>query len=323
MTLHVPDPAIRAEAPAPGTLVGSGIGPGAVSARPEPSEPVPMRLWIMSDLRVDLAPFDLPDTPPDFDAVIVAGGIGPGLCRSVRWLAQALDGHRRGRPVVLVPGPAEFLDGVPVAEALAEAVPLARTLGIALLHDASVRLGDPTSCGVHVLGATLWPSFAVDGAANERQARAHARHRWSVRGRATSAPGVPFFPHDAAGGHHRSRAYIEDALSSVVAGGYGHVPDPVVAGIRGGDRAVVVTAYPPSRSCLPPALARPLLDPWRVCWHVSDLDGVMESWGAPVAWVHGQVPATCDLRIGRTRVVSNSFARDPTAGFDPCRTIVV
>ncbi|MBL7309680.1 hypothetical protein INQ13_25145, partial [Escherichia coli] len=74
----------------------------------------------------------------------------------------------------------------------------------------------------------------------------------SVRARATSAPGVPFYPHDAAGGHHRSRAYIEDALSSVVAGGYGHVPDPVVAGIRGGDRAVVVSHHAPRIRSLPP-----------------------------------------------------------------------
>ena len=292
--------------------------------RPASSEPVPLRLWVLSDLRVDLAPIDLSANAPEYDAVVVAGGIGPGLRRSVRWLAQALDSHRGDRPAIFIPGPAEFCDGVPVAEALAEAVPVARDLGIALLHDGAVRLGDPRWCGIHILGATLWPSFGVDGAGNARPARAHARHRWSVRARARSAPGVPFYPHDAAGGHHRSRAFIEDALSSIVVSGYGHVPDPVVAGIRGGDRAVVVTAYPPSRSCLPPTLARPLLDPWRVCWHASDLEAVMEAWGAPVAWVHGQVPTACDLRIGRTRVVSNPRdAGDPTGGFAPRRTIIV
>ncbi|MCJ2054100.1 hypothetical protein [Methylobacterium sp. J-070] len=291
-----------------------------------PTQPMPLRLWVLSDLRVDLNPFELDAAPPRFDAAVVAGGICPGLCDAVLWLARALDGRRDDRPVILVPGPVEFCDGVPVGEALARAVPLARELGITLLHDTSIRLGDPETSGVHILGATLWPDFAVDGTANSREARAHARHRWSIKDLASSAPGIPFLPHDAAGAHHRSRAYIEDALSAVVvgSGGYGSVAASVIPSILTGDRVVVATAYPPSRSCLPPDLAEPLLDPWRVNWHASDLDAVMQAWGAPAVWVHGNVPAVLDRRIGRTRVVSNPRNRgDPTSGFEPFRTILV
>ena len=319
MTLHVSLPNVRSEAPEPGK-------PGAVCAHDKRSEPVPYRLWILSDLRIDQAPYTLPDPLPDFDVLLVAGGIAPGLCRSVRWLAEALDGRQGTRRVVVVPGPAEFLDGEPVGEALAEAVPLGSAMGITVLHDGAVRFGDPLRPGLFILGATLWIDFALDGFENARIARAHARNRWLVSGRASSARGVPFLPHDAAGAHARSRAYIEDALNSLAVGAglYGHAPNPALPGIRPGDRAVVVTAYAPSRSCLPPTFARPILDPWRVCWHASDLDAVMQGWGAPVAWVHGNVPKAGDLRIGQTRVVSNPRdARDPTGGFDPCRTIIV
>lgn len=323
MTLQVPLPTVPGEAPRPAE---PGAEPGLVPARDRRSEPVPHRLWILSDLRTDRAPQALPDPLPDFDALLVAGGIAPGLCRSVRWLAEALDGRQGDRPVVIVPGPAEFLDGEPVGEALAGAVPLGAALGITVLHDSAVRLGAPLRPGLFILGATLWTDFALDGADNARIARAHARNRWAVSGRASSAPGVPFLPHDAAGAHARSRAYIEDALNSLAVGAglYGHAPNPALPGIEPGDRAVVVTAYAPSRSCLPPTLARPLLDPWRACWHASDLDRVMQGWGAPVAWVHGNVPYAGDLRIGHTRVVTNPYdPNEPANGFDIHRTILV
>jgi hypothetical protein len=326
VTLHVPDPITRADARAPVMPADAAAVPAATATRPEPSEPEPIRLWVMSDLRVDRTDHRLPDPLPDFDALLVPGGIAPGLCRSVQWLAEALDGRQGRRPVVLVPGPAEYLDGEPVSEALAQAVSLGETLGITVLHDGAFRLGDPQRPGIMVLGATLWVDFALDGVENARTARAHARNRWTVTDRAASAPGKPFFPHDAAGAHARSRAYIEDALNAVAVGAglYGHMPNPVVDGIGPGDRAVVVTAYAPSRSCLPPTLARPVLDPWRVCWHASSLDPLMEGWGAPVVWIHGNVPQACDLRLGRTRVVSNPYdPRNLTNGFDASRTILV
>jgi ABC-type lipoprotein export system ATPase subunit/GNAT superfamily N-acetyltransferase len=60
---------------------------------------------------------------------------------------------------------------------------------------------------------------------------------------------VPFFPHDAAGAHARSRAFIEDALNAVAvgAGSYGHMPNPVLRDIGPGDRAAVVTGFAPPR----------------------------------------------------------------------------
>ncbi|MEG9528966.1 MAG: hypothetical protein MIL41_24890, partial [Hyphomicrobiales bacterium] len=175
MTLHVPDPVARAEVHAPAPTEGPSAVPAAPGARSAPPKPVPFRLWTLSDLRIDRAPHVLPDPLPDFDALLVPGGIAPGLCRSVRWLADALGGRQGRRPVVLVPGPAEYLDGEPVGEALAEAVPLGAALGITVLHDGAVRLGDPLRPGLIILGATLWTDFALDGVENARTARAHAR----------------------------------------------------------------------------------------------------------------------------------------------------
>ena len=102
-------------------------------------------------------------------------------------------------------------------------------------------LGDPLRPGLIILGATLWTDFALDGVENARTARAHARSRWTVSDKAASAPGVPFFPHDAAGAHARSRAFIEDGLNAVAVGAglYGHMPNPVLRDIGPGDRAAV------------------------------------------------------------------------------------
>jgi predicted phosphodiesterase len=62
-----------------------------------------MRLWIQSDLHVDLTRgWDLPaaDARPRFDVLAVAGDLIPRMERGVAWLRERVP----DRPVIYVPG---------------------------------------------------------------------------------------------------------------------------------------------------------------------------------------------------------------------------
>lgn len=290
-----------------------------------PDHEAVFRIWLLSDLRVHEADFVPPEGVPAHDAVVVAGGVRPGLAEAVRWLDAAFGDRSGDRRLILVPGALEFEDRTPVPEALALGAEAAREVGVDLLHDGSARIGAENRPGLHVIGATLWPALMHDGPRKAGEARGHARHRWKACRTTLAAPDLPFLPHDAVGAHARSRAYVEDALRGVWVNGEGFGGKPaVVTGIRGGDRSLVATAFPPLRACLPPEMARPLFDPWAPNWLGSDVAELFDGVGAPAAWVHGSVPYSLDMRVGRTRVVANPRGRrEPTAGFEPGRIITV
>ena len=284
-----------------------------------------LRLWVVSDLRVDLDPaFALPDPLPDFDALVVAGGIAPGLDRAIRWLSTALDGRQGDRPVILVPGNVEYWSDIPLVEALARGRAVARDVGVTLLSDDAVRLRSPDGSGLFVVGATLWTDWALDGGVAGRAARVAAKHSWIDGDRILLRRDRPLSPLDALGAHARSRAYVEDALTAIVyqSLGFACPPKALVEGVRPGDRAMVVTFHAPSRRSLHGDWAGWYGDAWVAASRASDLEGVMRSWGAPALWVHGNAPTAVDYAIARTRIVANPRVdRDGCTGFDP--TLVV
>lgn len=318
--------------PHPAFETGRGMMPTAGDARipcrtatPDRGSPGgrPMRLWAMSDLRIDTSAFTFPEDLPDFDAIIVAGGVSTCLEASLRWLAHALDGRHGSRPVILVPGAHEFWNGRPKAETLRRGRALAADLGIALLSDAVVRLDDGHGGGVHVVGATLWSDWALNGPPKATNARAYARYYHADCKRISLGLDTPYLPHDAAGAHARSRAFIEDVLSSVVvqASGFGVSPVALIQDAVPGDRAVVVTHHAPTGRSLPDHLFE-TCDEWVPASLASDLEGIMGAWGAPRIWIHGHVPRAVDIRIGKTRVVANPRCTERGAApFDP--TLIV
>lgn len=280
-----------------------------------------MRLWIMSDLDVsrDGHGLILPDLPPRFDALLVAGNVGTGMTASLEWLA-ALRDRLHGRPVILVPGPREYATGLPPSETLRLARETGERLGIVVLADSSVQLPDATGNAVHVIGATLWTDWALNGHFQGQLARGYARHGWSGSRGITTEDGRPWGPHDAAGAHARSRAYIEDALGSAVCQrhGFGTSPAALITGVGSGDRVVVVTHHAPSPFSLANDWPGWSGDPWHAASYATDLEGIMEAWGAPALWVHGCVPSPVDYRLGKTRVLANPRApAGETGPFDP------
>ena len=283
------------------------------------------RFWIISDLIVDRHPaFRLPDPLPEFDVLLVAGGVAIGLEPALRWLAQALDGRQGDRPVMMVAGSAELWSETPMVEAVARGREIARELGIHLLADETVRVGPPAGGGTIVVGATLWTDWCLEGRFEGRLARVAARHSWADCKRVLLRRGRPWTPIDALGAHARSRGYIEDALTSIVCQSLGVArgPGTLVPDVRPGDRAVVLTHFAPSRRSLPEDWPGWLGDAWLAASHASDLEDVMHAWGAPALWVHGRAVASADYRIGRTRVVANPLRRWKTAAtFNPALVI--
>lgn len=298
-----------------------GGGPSGDGASPA----VRLKLWILSDLRIDRDPgFHLPDPLPDHDALLVAGGVSLDLEASLRWLEGELRDRPDRRPVVMVAGRSEHGSGVPVVTALARGRDLARELGMHFLADDAVRLQNAGGAGIVVVGSTLWTDWSLNGPFKGQLARVAAKHSWRDGKRMLLRPGRPWTPIDALGVHARSRAFLEDSLTNIVIQSVGFRPPPLsmVKGVRPGDRAVVLTHHAPSRRSLGPDWPGWHADEWVAAACASNLDDIMHAWGAPVLWVHGGMSGPVDYVLGRTRVVSNPRDRPRTpAGFRP--TLVV
>lgn len=95
-------------------------GPASVGSRRENA-----RFWILSDLLIDRNPgFRLPDPLPEFDVLLVAGGVAIGLDVALNWLARALDGRQGNRPVLMVAGSAELWSETPISPTAAPIWPM-------------------------------------------------------------------------------------------------------------------------------------------------------------------------------------------------------
>ncbi len=282
-----------------------------------------MRFWIMSDLHVDdrrLPPLTLPEHLPDCDAILIAGGIASDLETSLRWIDRSMRSRCRDRPIIMVPGNDEFWNGRLMAETLSRGRELARALGITLLSDEIASLVDRRGRGVHVIGATLWTDWGLNGADRAAVARGFARGSWPDCQRIVLTQQRSWSPHVAAGAHARSRAYIEDVLTSIVCQEHGIRASPVslITGVRPGDRAVVLTHHAPSRRSLPEDwIGWCSTERWLPTAHASDLEPIMHSWGAPALWVHGHVAGGADYNVGKSRVVSNPRGTGRADAFNP------
>jgi len=309
---------------APGLLAGV-----LASARPRSGDRPQTRraFWVLSDLRLDLDPgLTLPDPPPDFDAILVAGNVAAGLTAALRGLAAALGGRQGGKPVFVVPGSVEYRSDVPLVEALARGRDIAAELGFVLLSDDAVRFGPPDGDGTVVIGATLWTDWALGASREVPSARTLARTAWEEARLVHLRRGRPLTPLDALAMHARSRAYIEDALTSVIIQSLdlGAGPNACVDCARPGDVAVVLTCHAPTPRSLPADWEGWDAAPWVAASRASSAAAAMEAWGAPRLWVHGYVPRAADHVVGRTRVVAN-----PRVGergydaFDPALVVTV
>jgi predicted phosphohydrolase len=240
------------------------------------------RLWVLSDLHRDVA--DWTPQVPDADICVVAGDVGEGLTKSLRWL-QAHVGTLM--PVIFVAGNHEFY-----RTAVREEWEAARSLhdecpDVHLLENQAIVLGD-----VRFAGCTLWTDYEIMRSPDNVDPSGDLQHAMGVSARRMNdhkkialqkQPWKRWRPHEARMAHQRSRRWLEEELA---------VPHP--------GPTVVVTHHAPHRSSIP---ARHLRDAVSAAY-ASDLSDVIDA-GKPDLWIHGHVHDSFDYEVGETRVLSN------------------
>jgi len=260
-----------------------------------------LRLHVLSDLHLEVAPFTPPVTAAD--VVVLAGDVHNGT-EGLDWAERAFPGRR----VVYVPGNHEYYDGELGTTARAVATRAAQ-LGITLLDNAAAVID-----GVRFLGTTLWTDFCLDGAERRDEVMALARP-YIVDFRAIRHRDGPFTPAASLELHRAARAWLEARLAEPFDG-----------------ETVVVTHHAPH----PGSVHARFADHPANGGFVSNLAPLM---GRAAVWIHGHTHNSFDYRANGTRVVCNPrgyvlvkrgpdaaqppFVKAENGEFDPALTLDV
>ncbi len=254
-----------------------------------------MRIWVLSDLHVDVHAWSPPDPAPDCDVLVVAGDVGERLTKRVLpWLARNF--AALGRPVVYVPGNHDFYRSNYDRE-VARAPDIARELGITLLLDGS---GPAVLGGVRFVGATLWTDFRIHG--NRQSSLDEARRVMNDHRLIRAADDYRrFAPQYAEIVHRRALSRLDATLAQPFDGA-----------------TVVVTHHAPAPPSLDDREPRGPLDGA----YVSDLTGLIEA-RRPDLWIHGHVHRRRDYGVGLTRIVANPRGYVTERTFRKARSVEV
>lgn len=235
-----------------------------------------MKLHILSDLHLSVAPLAAPDV--DADVTILAGDISRPA-EAIAW-ARALP-----RPVIYVPGNHEFYGGT-LAGTLAELRRLSAGTNVHLLERGSVVIN-----GVRFLGTTLWTDFALYDKAGKHAAVIHESlrlmhdfKRIRVGDPATPWSDLPFFtPEDSAALCSENVAWLSRMIRTPHEG-----------------PTVVVTHHAPTPQSIAARFADSVINPG----FISDFTELVGDSDAAL-WVHGHTHDSFDYTVERTRVLCN------------------
>ncbi|MBS0348756.1 MAG: metallophosphoesterase family protein [Proteobacteria bacterium] len=253
-----------------------------------------MKLQIVSDLHLGLAPCALPDTGADL--LILAGDIQRPQA-ALQW-AMALN-----RPTIYVAGNHEYYGAsIPATNRLLQ--DLSRDSQVTVLDCGEKRIGR-----LRILGATLWTDFRIAGDGSPREQVMQDAIRFS---RDFSRITIADDPPDSLSPQHCASLFAQHAdwLARRLAEPFaGHT--------------VVVTHFAPSPRSIAPRFAG---SPLNACF-VSNLEDLVANSGAAL-WIHGHTHDSFDYRLGSTRVLANprGYVRDGIAenpAFDPGLTVTV
>jgi len=235
-----------------------------------------MRLWIMSDLHLELTRgWDLPAAGkrPDFDVMIVAGDLITRMERGVKWIIERVD-----RPVIYIGGNHESY-GVDIDITLQKARLAAKGTNVHVMENDSIEID-----GVTFLGAVGWTDFNLFGD-QERAMRVAGEVMNDFKKIRIDNYGRRLRPAHTLARHLETRAFLQRELSLAKTG-----PRVVVThmsfhaeGVRRGHEYDEISAAYASRAEIPGA----------------DL------------WVYGHTHETRSFLAGDTRVVTNAKGYGP------------
>lgn len=249
-----------------------------------------MKLWIWSDLHLEMQNIAFPERAPEADAIVCAGDLC--LANALGDQAQGLI-ERYGLPMVFVPGnhefysPGKFPRTKPSDHLLMkQAAEASRSWRhrLYVLDDDVVEFG-----GVRFIGGTLWTDFRMDfvhEADLPRRMRS-APSQLADFSRIRLGDGELLTPQVMLGFHHLARGFIERQLAVPFAG-----------------KTVVVTHHLPHPDCTPAVYRGWETNHLFACGKEA-FDDILHSKTAPALWVCGHTHHASDVSIGRTRIVCN------------------
>lgn len=231
-----------------------------------------MKIQVMSDLHLTVAPFE--PSPTDADLIVLAGDIA----RPDQAIAFA---RGLGKPVVYVAGNHEFYGGS-LTGTYARLKALARGSEVHVLEREVAVIG-----GTRFLGTTLWTDFAGFERDSEREAAialAMRLVRDFSRIRLDDERQALLTPLDCADEFRRSAVWLDAMLAQPFDG-----------------PTVVVTHHAPSLRSIKPQFVDSPLNP---CF-VSDAEHLIVG-GRAALWIHGHMHDGSDYVVdGGTRVLCN------------------
>jgi predicted phosphodiesterase len=241
-----------------------------------------MKLHILSDLHLTVAPFDRPEN--DADVVVLAGDIARPR-EAVEWAVAF------ARPVLYVPGNHEFY-GSSIDDTRDALRAASGGTCVRVLDDDIAVIG-----GVRFIGSTLWTDFLLDGADHRESAMREGARFIRDFSRIRNGDAL-YTPDDSAQRFAMHRRFLAAALATPFAG-----------------TTVVITHHAPSPQSIHPRFRS---SPVNACF-VSDLESLM---GSAALWIHGHTHDSFDYVVRGTRVVCNPrgyalHGVNENARFDP------
>ncbi|MFK4522944.1 putative phosphodiesterase [Bradyrhizobium japonicum] len=254
-----------------------------------------MRLWILSDLHVELTRgWDLPagDARPRFDVLVVAGDLIPRAERGVKWLRERVP----DQPTIYVPGNHE-LYGADEFRTVEKAKAAATGTNIHVLQNECVRINDVTFAG-----ATTWTDFNLFG--DQQQATRIAAERMNdFRKIRTARYQRRFRPYHAYARHVAARTFFESEMRKPRSGKLvvvsHHAPHP--------GSALALSNPPKPDEILTAAYRSNLTALMRPTSNEEGQDALRPA----DLWIYGHTHEFEDIVIGTTRVVSNAKGYGP------------
>ena len=255
-----------------------------------------MKLWLFSDLHLEVAVLQAPLAIPDADVCVAAGDLCRAPANGVHWLAENI---AHAMPCVYVAGNHEFY-GHTFGEELLAGRERARQLGVHFLeNEATVQFGY-----LRIIGCTLWTDYALFGESLREAAMRHAYDimRDHKRIKLSRRPWRRFRPQDARMLHLQSCAFLEAELSKTFDG-----------------TTIVLTHMAPTIEAIEPLFRDRTIS----AAYASNLLSMIDR-HQPHFWISGHTHHSMDLLQGRTRLISNpcGYASENSM-FDPQMTIDV
>jgi predicted phosphodiesterase len=252
-----------------------------------------MKLHIMSDLHLEFADFQAPET--DAEVVILAGDIGKGE-RGILWARYMFP----DKEIIYIPGNHEFY-GSERLTTLAALHVAADKAGIHLLDDADVVIK-----GVRFLGATLWTDFKLFGEQDSQYCMAVGQQGLNDFRVIHEGSRGHFSPIHSVELHNKSKAFLLEKLQTPFDG-----------------KTVVVTHHLPSKQSVSERFEKNLLS---ACF-ASDLAQELLSERVPL-WIHGHTHDCFDYVENSTRVICNprgyvTYAGQENFDFNPALVIKI